>query len=104
MALAAGAPVDAPGGGLAGDSLAPRRIGAQVFPIVERYGTKCLLVEDEAISRAQQALWDTARVVAEPGAAAPLAALISGVYAPANRERVGVIVSGANTTAVSFNR
>jgi threonine dehydratase len=102
MALAAGAPVDAPAGGIAGDSLAPRRIGAQALPIVQRFVAQCLLVEDEAIGKAQQALWESARVVAEPGAAAPLAALLSGAYAPARGEHVGVVVSGANTTAVSF--
>jgi threonine dehydratase len=102
MALAAGAPVDAPGGGIAADSLAPRRIGTQVFPIVRRHVAQCVLVEDAAIASAQQALWETVRIVAEPGAAAPLAALLSGAYVPARGERVGVLVSGANTTAVAF--
>jgi threonine dehydratase len=102
MALATGEPVDAPAGGIAADSLAPRRIGALVLPIAQRHVAQCVLVEDEAIGRAQQALWDTVRVVAEPGAAAPLAALLSGAYAPAKGERVGVLVSGANTTAVRF--
>jgi threonine dehydratase len=104
MALAAGRPVDAPTGGIAGDSLAPRRIGAQVFPIVQRYVAQSLLVEDQAIAKAQEALWENVRVIAEPGAAAPLAALLSGAYAPRKGERVGVLVSGANTTAVSFDR
>ena len=44
-----------------------------------------VLVEDEAIWDAQRALWETARIAAEPGAAAPLAALLSGAYAPAQR-------------------
>ena len=102
MALAAGAPVDAPTSGIAGDSLAPRRVGAQVLPIVQRHVAACVLVEDEVIAGAQQALWECVRLVAEPGAAAPLAALLSGAYAPAKGERVGIIVSGANTTAVRF--
>jgi len=104
MALAAGEPVDAPAEGIAADSLAPRRIGGQVFPIVRQHVTACVLVEDEAIARAQQMLWDRVRIVAEPGGAAALAALLSGVYAPAKGERVGILVSGANTTAVSFDR
>ncbi len=41
-------------------------------------------------------------IVAEPGAAAPLAALLTGGYVPALGERVGVIISGGNTTAVDF--
>ena len=104
MALAAGRPVDAPAGGIAADSLAPKRIGELVFPIVRRHGVGAVLVEDEAILGAQRALWETARIAAEPGAAAPLAALLSGAYAPAKDEHVGVLVSGGNTTAVAFDR
>ncbi|MBX9590815.1 MAG: threonine/serine dehydratase [Hyphomonadaceae bacterium] len=102
MALEADRPVDAPAAGIAADSLAPRRIGERVFPIVRRHVAGCVLVEDDAIAQAQRALWDTVRIVAEPGAAAPLAALLSGAYTPAAGERIGIIVSGANTTAVSF--
>jgi threonine dehydratase len=102
MALAAGRPVDAPMGGIAADSLAPKRIGALVFPIAQKHVAQSVLVEDEAIAKAQQVLWETVRLVAEPGAAAPLAALISQAYVPARGERVGVLVSGANTTAVKL--
>jgi threonine dehydratase len=102
MALAAGRPVDAPAGGVAADSLAPRRIGEAVFPLAQRYVAQAVLVEDDDIVRAQQALWETARIVAEPGAAAPLAALIGRAYVPADGERVGLLVSGANTTAVTL--
>jgi threonine dehydratase len=41
--------------------------------------------------------------VAEPGAAAPLAALLSEAYVPRQGERIGILISGANTTAVSFD-
>jgi threonine dehydratase len=104
MALEAGRPVDAPAAGIAADSLAPKRIGERVFPIVRRHVAGCLLVEDDAIAQAQRVLWETLRIVAEPGAAAPLAALLTGAYIPANGERVGIVVSGANTTAVSFEK
>jgi threonine dehydratase len=102
MALEAGRPIDAPAAGIAADSLAPKRIGDRVFPVVRRHVAGCLLVEDDAIMQAQRVLWETVRIVAEPGAAAPLAAVLSGAYAPAKGERVGIVVSGANTTAVSF--
>jgi threonine dehydratase len=101
-ALAAGRPVDAPAGGIAADSLAPRRVGERMFPLAQRFVDRVVLVEDDAIRAAQRALWAALRVVAEPGAAAPLAALLSGAYVPAAGERVGVVVSGANTTAVDF--
>jgi threonine dehydratase len=103
-ALAAGEPVDAPAGGIAADSLAPRRVGTLMFAIAQRHVAQVLLVTDDAIRRAQQALWDVVRIVAEPGAAAALAALLSGRYVPQPGERVGVVVSGGNTTAVDFTR
>jgi len=103
-ALAAGRPVDAEAGGLAADSLAPRRIGDRVFPIVERFVERVVLVPDDAILHAQQALWATLRVVAEPGGAAAFAALLAGRYRPHSGEHVGVLLSGANTVAVNFDR
>ncbi len=101
-ALEAGRPVDAPTGSIAADSLAPRQVGALMFPIAQRYVDRAVLVSDEAIRQAQQSLWDRLRVVAEPGAAVPLAALVSGAYVPQPDESVGVLVSGGNTTAVNF--
>src|SRR5207244_10465539 len=89
-ALAAGRPVDAPAGGIAADSLAPRRIGELMFPIAQRFVERVVLVADMAIRDAQRTLWSALRIVAEPGGAAALAALISGGYRPAPGERVGV--------------
>jgi threonine dehydratase len=103
-ALAAGHPVDAEAGGIAADSLAPRRIGERVFPIAKAHVDRVLLVADDAIAAAQQALWESLRIVAEPGGAAAMAALLSGGYRPAQGERVGVVVSGGNTMAVDFGR
>ncbi len=97
-ALKAGQPVDAPAGGIAADSLAPRRVGELMFPIARDYIERVVLVTDDAIRAAQRALWDGVRVVAEPGGAAAFAALHSGVYKPAAGERVGVVVSGGNTS------
>jgi len=96
-ALAAGAPVDAPTGSIAADSLAPRRVGELMFPIARRFVERVVLVSDAAIRAAQTALWDAVRVLAEPGGAAALAALHSGSYVPAPGERIGVVVSGGNT-------
>jgi threonine dehydratase len=102
MAIRAGKPVDAPAGGIAADSLAPRRIGELMLPIAQAYVERVTLVSEDAIRRAQAALWSSLRVVAEPGGAAAFAALLSGQYRPRPRERVAVLVCGANTTAVNF--
>jgi threonine dehydratase len=103
-ALAAGRPVDAASGGIAADSLAPKRIGERVFPIVQRFVDHVVLVPDAAIRSAQETLWKTLRIVAEPGGAAALGALLCGEYRPRREERVGVMVSGGNTVAVDFDR
>lgn len=103
-ALEAGRPIDAEAGGIAADSLAPRRVGDRVFPIVQRHVDHVVLVTDAAIRSAQEALWKVLRVVAEPGGAAAFAALLSGRYRPRPNERVGVLVSGGNTVAVNFDR
>ena len=103
-AFAAGQPVDAPAGGIAADSLAPRQVGALMFPIARAHvAPDVVLVSDEDIRQAQQALWSGLRLVAEPGGAAALAALLSGRYRPAPGERVGVLLCGGNTTAVRFD-
>ena len=102
-ALAAGRPVDAEAGGIAADSLAPRRVGELVFPVIQRHVGATVLVTDDAIRDAQRQLWKLLRVVAEPGGAAALAALISHRYIPGANERVAVLICGANTTAVDFD-
>jgi threonine dehydratase len=101
-ALEAGHPVDAEAGGLAADSLAPRRVGERVFPIVAKYAPQTVLVTDDAIANAQATLWRALRIVAEPGGAAAFSAVLSGAYLPAAGERVGVVISGGNTAAVNF--
>ncbi len=100
-AFAADQPVDAPAGGIAADSLAPKRVGETAFAIARAHvAPEVVLVSDEAIRRAQAALWSGLRVVAEPGGAAAFAALLSGGYRPARGERVAVLVCGGNTDAV----
>jgi threonine dehydratase len=102
-ALEAGRPVDTEAGGLAADSLAPRRVGERGFPIVQKYARKTVLVSDEEIAKAQAKQWGALRIVAEPGGAAAFSALLSGAYKPSAGERVAVIICGGNTEAVDFD-
>jgi threonine dehydratase len=101
-ALEAGCPVDAEAGGIAADSLAPRRVGELMFPLAQKYVERVLLVTDEEIKAAQQVLWKEMRIAAEPGGAAAFAALSSKKYKPMATERVGVLICGGNTDAVDF--
>jgi threonine dehydratase len=101
-AFEAGEPVDAEAGGVAADSLAPRRVGQLMFPLAQKYVERVVLVEDDAIRHSQSELWRVLRVASEPGGAAAMAALLSGAYRPGDGERVGVVLCGANTDAVKF--
>lgn len=96
-ALAAGRPVDVPVSGVAADSLGATRAGDIACTVAARTGARSVLVSDEAILAARRMLWDQYRLVAEAGAAAPLAALLSGAYQPGPGERIAVVISGANT-------
>jgi threonine dehydratase len=102
-ARAAGAPVDAPAGSIAVDALAPRRVGELVFPITQAYVDNVVLVGDDAIRRAQRALWQSARIAAEPAASVGVAALLEGAYKPAPGERVAVVISGANMSPAQLD-
>jgi len=101
-ALKTGHPVDAEAGGVAADSLAPKRVGEMMFPLARDYVNKVALVTDEAIQQAQQVLWDVLRIASEPGGSAALSALLSRKYEPQPGERIGVVVCGGNTAAVQF--
>ena len=102
LALAAGMPVDSPAGGIAADSLAPRQVGQQMFPIAQKFVQSSLLVSDQEIIESQKRLWASVRIAAEPGGATAFAALLSGKYKAAAGERVGVIVCGGNTDKIAI--
>ena len=95
-ALREGRPVPAPVGGLAADSLGARQVGALMFPLARQAVEAAVLVPDGAIRQAQRLLWEAARVVAEPGGATALAALLCGAWTAPAGARIGVVVCGGN--------
>ncbi|HET9183944.1 MAG TPA: threonine/serine dehydratase [Candidatus Angelobacter sp.] len=101
-ALEAGRVVEVEVGGIAADSLGARRVGELMFPIAQRFVHRTCLVTDEQIVNAQRLLWQKLHVIAEPGGATALAALLSGVYQPHPGERVGVVICGANAELSTF--
>ena len=101
-ALEAGAPTSVSVSGIATDSLGASRAGDLMFPIAQAFVDRVTLVNDRAIRDAQRWLWEHIRIVAEPGGATALAALLSGAYQPAPRERIGVVLCGANTEPETF--
>ena len=95
-AMRAGMPVDVSVGGVAADSLGATRIGELAWEICRRRVERAVTVTDDAIVETQRLLWQHLRLVAEPGGATALAALLSGAYVPLPTEQVGVLVCGGN--------
>ena len=92
----AGHPVDVDVSGIAADSLGATAVGAVPFATITPFLHDAVIVDDDAIRGAQRALWDAVRLLAEPGGATALAALLSGAYRGEPGERVAVVVCGSN--------
>jgi threonine dehydratase len=99
-ALAAGAPVAGPSSGLAADALGPPRIGEHAFAVASARGVTVPLVSEEAIAAARSWLWQKVRVLAEPAASVPVAAVMSGVVPVTGAETVVLVVSGGNNATL----
>jgi threonine dehydratase len=95
-ARVAGHPVDVDVGGLALSSLGSSRLGDISWEAARQWVTDSLLVTDESVKEAQRFLWETCRLIAEPGGATTIAALLSGTYKPMADETVVALVCGAN--------
>jgi threonine dehydratase len=95
-AVEAGTPTVVPVGGIAADSLGSRQLGHVPWEVVRRYVDESVTVTDDAIRATQRAIWDELRLISEPGGAAALAAIRSGVYRPERSERVVVVLCGSN--------
>jgi threonine dehydratase len=95
-ARAAGTPVDVEVSGVAADALGARRLGDIAHEVVAQHVDDAVLVRDEDVLHAQRVLWEELRVLAEPGGATALAALLSGAHVAEPSARVGVLVCGAN--------
>lgn len=98
-AVAAGGPVDVDVSGLAADALGATRLGDHPWQALSAVEAPSVVLTDEQLTEAQHRLWDRLRLVVEPSAAAPVAALIAGTWTPRARlaGRVGIILCGGNT-------
>jgi threonine dehydratase len=92
----AGEPVEVAIGGIAASALGASRLGDHAWRAND-WIDESILVSDEDIVKAQTWLWEMCRVMAEPAACAPIAALSTGGYVPADGQHLVVVVSGANT-------
>jgi threonine dehydratase len=96
----AGHPVPVKVGGVAASSLGASILGDHAW-MANDWVDDSILVSDAEIVAAQGWLWETCRVLAEPAACAPLAALLTGRHVPERGEQVMVVVSGANTRGLT---
>ena len=98
-ALAAGEPVDVAVSGIAADALGAPRIGTTPFGLLRSVDATSVVVTDDDVIAARSHLWNWLRILVEPAAAAPLAALMSGAWSPrTSGARIGIVLCGANTT------
>ncbi len=70
-------------------------VGEPNFAIIQRYVDDIVTVSEEAIVSAMRTIWETMKIVIEPSAAVPYAAILEPVI-DVNGKRVGIILTGGN--------
>lgn len=91
---AAGSLVRKPAGNTIADGLRAN-LSERTFAVMREHVERVVTVSEGAIRRAMRLLWERAKLLAEPSAAAALAPLLDHAAAIPG-ERVGVILSGGN--------
>src|SRR5204863_568460 len=70
-------------------------VGEPNFAIVQQYVDDIVIVSEEAILLAMRTIWETMKIVIEPSAAVPYAAIAEHI-SDVERKRVGIILTGGN--------
>src|SRR5438132_1816009 len=70
-------------------------VGALNFSIIQRYVDDIVTVSEEAIISAMRTIWETMKIVIEPSAAVPYAAVAKGKI-DIGGKRAGIILTGGN--------
>jgi len=70
-------------------------VGEPNFAIIKRYVDDIVTVSEEAIISAMRTIWETMKIIVEPSAAVPYAAIREGRIDVAEK-RVGIILTGGN--------
>ena len=70
-------------------------IGEPNFAIIQRYVNEIVTVSEKAIVSAMRTIWETMKIVIEPSAAVPYAAMIENKI-EIRGKRVGIILTGGN--------
>src|SRR5437870_9060489 len=70
-------------------------VGERTFPIIRRYMDDIVTVSEQAIVSAMRTIWETMKIVIEPSAAVPYAAILENKI-DVNGKRAGIILTGGN--------
>src|SRR5436309_56677 len=70
-------------------------VGEPNFEIIQRYVDDIVTVSEEAIVLAMRAIWETMKIIIEPSASVPYAAIAERVI-DVDGKRVGIILTGGN--------
>jgi threonine dehydratase len=70
-------------------------VGAPNFPIIQRHVDDIVTVSEEAIITAMRTIWETMKIIIEPSAAVPYAAVLEQKI-DIGGKRVGIILTGGN--------
>ena len=70
-------------------------VGEPNFAIIQRYVDDIVTVSEEAIISAMRTIWETMKIIIEPSAAVPYAAIQEGKINISGK-RVGIILTGGN--------
>jgi threonine dehydratase len=100
VARKAGRPVSHSSSGLAADSLGPPQIGRLAYETAAERRVTSLLVSEEELRAARRFLWESVRVLAEPGASVAMAAVLAGKVQAHPGSSVVVVVSGGNNPEI----
>lgn len=77
-------------------------LGSLTFPIILSYVHQIVTVGEEAIIEAMRFVWERMKIIIEPSAAVPVAALLENTGPEQNQslpikgKRIGIIISGGN--------
>ena len=70
-------------------------VGAPTFAIIQRYVDDIVTVSEEAIISAMRTIWETMKIIVEPSAAVPYAAIVENKI-DVRGKRVAIILTGGN--------
>jgi threonine dehydratase len=84
------------------DSLGAPHAAPYSFALCRRYVDKLVMIDDDALRRAMELLFDEVKLAVEPAGAAATAALLGPLREELRGQRVGLVVCGSNIDRDSF--